>query len=84
MKHSALLTCLLFLAITGCTSQAAAQDSQATANIEQQTLVVKSTIKSKDEKPCLSNLAKGLAGCTDGTSQQKRFVLVRSVAIPYN
>lgn len=40
--------------------------------------------KSTDEKPCLSNLAGGLAECTSDSTKQKRFVLVRSVAIPEN
>ncbi|ACT48355.1 hypothetical protein [Methylotenera mobilis] len=80
MKRITLPACLILLAITGCTNQAEAQGRQATTDIAQETPIV----KSKDEKPCLTNFSNKLAACTGSNSQQKRFVLVRSVAIPEN
>ncbi len=80
MKRIMLAACLILLALTGCTGKAEAQGSQAIASKTMQT----PTLKTRDEKPCLTNIAGGLAGCTADTKTQKRFILVRSVAIPEN
>lgn len=77
MNRILLLTILILLAITGCQSKAE-QTSISTNTVADQLLTA------KNEKACLTNFSGSLAGCELNTSKQKRFVLVRSVAIPDN
>jgi len=77
MKRIMLLTSLILLAITGCKSKV------EQASISTNT-VAHPLLTAKNEKACLTNFSGSLAGCEPNTSKQKRFVLVRSVAIPEN
>jgi len=77
MKRILLAASLILLAITGCQSKV--EQTSSSTNTAAHSLLT-----AKDEKACLTNFAGGLAGCELNTSNKKRFVLVRSVAIPEN
>ncbi len=81
MKRIMLLASLILLALTGCQAKVEEQGGQFATITATHT----QSLSSKNEKPCLTNFTGGgLAECVAGTVKQKRFVLVRSVAIPEN
>ncbi len=80
MKRIMLLASLILLALTGCQAKVEEQGGQFATITATHT----QSLSSKNEKPCLTNFNGGLAECVAGTAKQKRFVLVRSVAIPEN
>lgn len=77
MKRILLLASLTLLAITGCQSKV--EQASSSTNTAAHSLLT-----AKDEKACLTNFSGSLAGCEPSSSEKKRFVLVRSVAIPEN
>lgn len=77
MKLIVLSVTLILLAITVCRGQVEEPSSQT--NVASHGLQ-----ETNNERPCLTNLADSLAKCSATITKQKRFVLVRSVAIPEN
>jgi len=77
MKLTVLSATLILLAITVCRGQVEEPSSQTNAASH-------GLQKTNNERPCLTNLADSLAKCSATITKQKRFVLVRSVAIPEN